>query len=864
MCVLLAVLLLFSACTSKDLPNDNHTAVTDENSSEPSPDKQTLEIVKNGVSSFAIFYDPTDFQAKTFALSIQNFILNTTGAILPMRSVSEASHYEYRILIGDTLHEESDALKAVTAESSFSVQVTKNSLVLYADDMDGYLLMEDYFQTTLFSSAVDGEWKLLVGTEFRHQPGKFPDSMEFLKGQAMVYNLVYDSSDLDQWIVANAFANYINEKTGLKVKAVADSGSYQNEILIGSVNRTIVDQMKRYMIPGSYISGVYGDRYVIYSDDRFGIVIGLMKFIEQLNADGESSSTITSTQHFQGSVQDLPKNEFYADSVLLARSAYGTYGSWIDKQMASMSASDREDIALVNALIERMGNSFAVSVGSSSALHQGYVVKLNRSDYSKVTKISTAGHVLISAGFVNEYFGVTLPEDQDGYIDITAFCMASDQYSLTYDEAMGIAVVTPEGEISFEDITLNVNGYSNLQYLTRMEQFFHNHRLPEPNIPVEQTRQELIRNEQEQTYIYDFTQAIYECYGSPAILTVQDASGNSVMYVSYDIAQMGFPNGSNTTLAADTVFLKSTDGGSTWTQIAYEKGWTYCALFELDGKILIMGMRFTDGNVVIGCYDPQTSSYRSASLGFSVMGSAPTAIAVYNGRIYRAHNNAVISADITTDLLDGNNWIRSESPNDKISKAYFESVTGKTVTGTFWLEEGNMVVGPDGILYAIYRIDAAPNYGYAAIFTISADGRVLTPVESERCFATGLILFPSNQSKFMIKYDQKTDRYLSLVSITTGTSPHQRNVLALVVSKDLFTWNVVEILLVERQMMNHRLSEISHAFQYIDFTYEGDDLIFIVRESVGNSCNYHNANAITLYNISDYVSVIRNYENEQS
>ena len=111
MCVLLAVLLLFSACTSKDLPNDNHTAVTDENSSEPSPDKQTLEIVKNGVSSFAIFYDPTDFQAKTFALSIQNFILNTTGAILPMRSVSEASHYEYRILIGDTLHEESDALR---------------------------------------------------------------------------------------------------------------------------------------------------------------------------------------------------------------------------------------------------------------------------------------------------------------------------------------------------------------------------------------------------------------------------------------------------------------------------------------------------------------------------------------------------------------------------------------------------------------------------------------------------------------------------------------------------------------------------------------------------------------------------------
>ena len=287
------------------------------------------------------------------------------------------------------------------------------------------------------------------------------------------------------------------------------------------------------------------------------------------------------------------------------------------------------------------------------------------------------------------------------------------------------------------------------------------------------------------------------------------------------------------------------------------KDMMYGGLIELNDKIYLMGNRQSNGYVVICEYDPATNAFRYADLGFSVMGTAPTAIAIHNGRIWRAHNNAVISADITNDLMQASSWIRSESPNDMITQQQFEAITNTKVTGRFWLEEGNMVVGKDGHLYAVYRVDASPIWGYAIIFRVSEDGRILTLVENDACVGAGIIKFPSGQSKFMIKYDDATGKYLSMTSLTTNGSTHQRNVLALVASDDLFTWEVVDILLVERQMMNNTLSEYAHAFQYVDFDVMGDDLLLIVRESVGDSCNYHNANAITLYTLADYAEHIR-------
>ena len=86
--------------------------------------------------------------------------------------------------------------------------------------------------------------------------------------------------------------------------------------------------------------------------------------------------------------------------------------------------------------------------------------------------------------------------------------------------------------------------------------------------------------------------------------------------------------------------------------------------------------------------------------------------------------------------------------------------------------------------------------------------------------------------------------------------PHQRNVLCMAVSDDLFTWEVVDILLVDRAMMNNMLSVYAHAFQYVDFDFCGDDIYFIVREATGDTCMYHDGTYVTMYTVSNYVDFI--------
>lgn len=857
----LALLLVLSACAcgSGTPTTDTGTDTPDETQTGEVSD--TLSIISSGKSSFAILYDPVDIQAGALAKALQNTLMKQCGTVLPLRTVRDADSYPERILVGDTGLAESDALKATTPADSCSVKVTDRSLVLFADDFDGYLLLEAYVTGSLLVSARKEEWKLPVGSSWTGTSDPETDRVEFDRDGGAVYNLVFSSADTDQLFIATAFAKYLSNTTGVKFKAVADSGTYQNEILLGPVDRPQTGLVSRYLPTGCYLSGVCDGKYVIASDDRFGLAVGVLRLAERLCQPSGGALTVTCEERFTEAISGLPQDGFLENAVLLARETYGTYGSWISKQMASMSQSDRNDIALVNALISRIDGGLVLSVGSSSALAGGYVVKLDRSDYSRCTVRTADGKVLVPPDFVAEFFGTVLPVSSDGSADLTAFCNATDAWSLFYDAETGIITVMPEGTAPFDDPTQTVGDYTNRQYFSRMQRFFSNPYLPEPEVPVEQTRQEIVSVSHDDTYVWDYTQTVYQCYASPAILTLTGADGKKVLYTAYDISQMHFPKGVNTMICCDTVFQKSTDGGETWEQIAFEKGWTYVSLTELDGKILLMGTRTGDGYVTVGLYDPASGSYRSSDLGFSVMGTAPTAVAVYNGRLWRAHNNAVISAPLGSDLLDGNNWTKSESPNDILDEAYYEKKTGLNVTGRFWLEEGNMVVGRDGRLYAIYRIDASPSYGYAAIFTVSENGKTLAMADCAGCFAPGLIAFPSNQSKFMIRYDDRTDRYLSLVSVTTGTSQNQRNVLALVSSKDLFTWETVGTLLVERQMMNDRLSEISHAFQYVDFVFDGEDLLFIVREATGKSCNYHNANAITLYRLAGYADYINRHTN---
>ena len=153
----------------------------------------------------------------------------------------------------------------------------------------------------------------------------------------------------------------------------------------------------------------------------------------------------------------------------------------------------------------------------------------------------------------------------------------------------------------------------------------------------------------------------------------------------------------------------------------------------------------------------------------------------------------------------------------------------------------------------LLRVDSNPACGYAAIVRVSADGRTLEEVEE----CGSLIEFPSTVSKFSIVRDAGTGLYLSMTSLPTRGNAKQRNVLALVASADLIHWSVVDTLLVDREVMNARMSEASHAFQYVDFAVSGDCLRLVVRETTGPSNTYHDGKYITLYTVNDYPALLR-------
>ena len=80
--------------------------------------------------------------------------------------------------------------------------------------------------------------------------------------------------------------------------------------------------------------------------------------------------------------------------------------------------------------------------------------------------------------------------------------------------------------------------------------------------------------------------------------------------------------------------------------------------------------------------------------------------------------------------------------------------------------------------------------------------------------------------------------------------------LSLSVSSDLVHWQVVETILVDRTLMNEYVSMTRHGFQYVDWCFDGEDILLTVRESMGDSVHFHDANCFTFYRIEDFRSLV--------
>ena len=183
-----------------------------------------------------------------------------------------------------------------------------------------------------------------------------------------------------------------------------------------------------------------------------------------------------------------------------------------------------------------------------------------------------------------------------------------------------------------------------------------------------------------------------------------------------------------------------------------------------------------------------------------------------------------MSAPVGSDLLNPNSW------------TFYDYLRGLG-----WVLEGNPVVGPDGEMYVLSRYQEKN-----MIVSKLVNGKLIFVKKPD--FVNG----PA--TKFTVRYDEKTGKYLTLTNIFCGddTIMNNRTNLALVSSDDMMNWTVEEILLCDRTVMNEMVSITTHGFQYVDWIIDGDDLLFTVRESMGDAKNWHDSNYLTFYRLSSY------------
>ena len=305
-----------------------------------------------------------------------------------------------------------------------------------------------------------------------------------------------------------------------------------------------------------------------------------------------------------------------------------------------------------------------------------------------------------------------------------------------------------------------------------------------------------------------------------------------------------------------TAVFCSKDRGASWQKVADVNGQWWSTLFVHGGRLYLLGTSREYGHAVIrrssdgGRTWTEPKDERSGLLrSDGKYHCAPVPVAIHGGRIWRAMEDAmgpgawgrhfrafVMSAPAECDLLEASSWTFTNAlPGD-----------ATWLGGEFggWLE-GNAIADRKGQIWDILRVETKGYPEKAAMVRVSPDGRTATFDP-----ATGFIDFPGGAKKFTIRHDPKTDLYWCLATHVldrhraSGRPGGIRNTLALTSSPDLTRWTVRTILLRHPDV-------VRHGFQYVEWLFEGEDIIAACRtaydDGVGGAHNNHDANYLTFH-----------------
>ncbi len=347
--------------------------------------------------------------------------------------------------------------------------------------------------------------------------------------------------------------------------------------------------------------------------------------------------------------------------------------------------------------------------------------------------------------------------------------------------------------------------------------------------------------------------------GSPSICILK----NGDYIASHD----HFGPGSTEHSRALTAVFRSVDKGKSWNKISEINGQFWSNLFVHNGVLYIMGTWKHHGNLIIrrsldgGVSWSEPSDRANGLVLEGEYHTAPMPVIIHKGRIWRAIENAksstsewgkrysamVISADTTKDLLNAASWIPTN----------FLSYDSSFLNGRFmgWLE-GNAVVTPEGKIVDILRVATSEKgKDMAAVVDISDDGLTASFNKYE-----GFMDFIGGARKFSIRRDTETGRYWTISNMITSDFKEMdagsvRNTLVIQSSDDLKNWTVHKILL-------HHPDQKKHGFQYIDWQFDGKDIVFLSRtaydDEFDGARNFHDANYLTFHRVKNFRKLVRN------
>ncbi len=309
-----------------------------------------------------------------------------------------------------------------------------------------------------------------------------------------------------------------------------------------------------------------------------------------------------------------------------------------------------------------------------------------------------------------------------------------------------------------------------------------------------------------------------------------------------------------------TLIFRSDDDGATWQYQCELMPCFWAKLFEHKGKIYALACSTEYGDLLIGASEDGGKSFGAPTVlsrGAGRYNEAgfhknPQNVVYYKGRIYETlewgswalgyHAAMVMSCDENADLLDAESWSLSEPVK------YDPSWKGTAKGDSPGNIEGTLVVFPDGELYNVMRYQIAncePNFGKILAYKVDTEHPTAPLVYSHA------IDFPANHTKFMIKKDDVTGYYYTVGSrITDPEKPYDRRLLSLMRSPDMVHFEVVKDIYDRRDADSEDVG-----FQYVDFFFEGEDILFLCRTALNGARNYHDANYSTFDRIKNFRSL---------